>query len=1482
MPVDDPGYDGDSVGSTPRRRQISKAKERVQYSDIVEYQKLAALPRPSMPGDPPTINGTRVGRFRLDLHDYEQWQGDVADRVALLGEEALVHRERTGEVSTDERTSKRVLDMGRQAFSLTKAVAYDTRSKAAAIKARQTLAEAGLMTPVPVSRGGGVGSRGSSSTTAGGLDLVSTLAPPGQIDAPGLLDISDEDGGGGGNMSSEDEYAQQFMLDGLDTRTLYNGGMNPAGENEDKDLDSDEDWDTTEWGKEDVEQACVALLDEVETAATSKRHRLATMMLVKLVNKHDTAVDYLDGGMESLLEKGLRMQHHGITLASKNLTLVLAKVAAVSTLAERMSAMSAVIKCVNCTNAVLNLAASVVQLRFRYRRYIHGRGLHQSVEVRARNKMIMLQRIVDQSAKFREVRMSPNGGEIPDENLEAYIELLSNMTRPTHKRADRDCSLIRRHGGMLTLIRAIEYSDARSVRAIACQAIRHLCMQDGMTLHLLRAGAAQPLGGMLQSKSIEDRNDGLEVLDLLAQRCFVTEKEMRDRDDVTLHWRDVCRSCGARCGKQCKRPEYEASRYVGSEEIYEILLASFMIHSNAPTRIGSLMILHKLASGPGTIDLATILCLGAGVRRRPGILRVQAIRGRGLPNADDYSAMDPYVKCTLVTPHQPNMETGRDKQTVGKTMPALEAGMHPTWNITEHKSIMDLKYDAPLPMTEEDKKIAEHAAWLLGNEDGLCTNASLHVEVVDFDFVGDHDEVSHLHLDVTDQLNKAPLISKEMWHIMTPPPVDLRMGDEPPKPHFGRFGTGGQLRLSLQFIPNGAGARRRTSYGPPSEWRERGKREKTLELEERKAREKLRQIKRIEWQRIEEHRLANKQDDPNEWMDEEEEEGAAELKFEQQLEHDVPEPTSNDRPVSLENLIACMQSTEPGEAAIALATFQQLCYGTGGATGCLNRERLISAGALELLLPLCFDSTCEMNREPPALEVMNALKSVELKNSFVSAPLSCDDDVFLRSLSALVCLAGSPIRRRTEVVDITQSLKEVADDVRRDLMFMLLNHTRTEVDFYLKKTHNGREIVQDDRESNREGPAGLRLLSIGALPFVLRFLIMGETLGEDPNEIEEAYGGYLKTDQFIRMHGYNGSSGSGIKSGVDDGTGDLFQRRTERRRISAIIIHRLMQASSISCIIEGVATMTAKEVTGALFLPSIVYFLTMVVQENRLSQLSGEAKLLMGTESRSIYHMSTEAAMLSLVAIARLNPEGDIQPRARNDVARTIMVHNAMDDIIGLCVVPVETASNNNTNARTVEEAQRDFRWETRCSIAAIRLLVACLPRVDEEGTVPDEQTLEVEALRAVVDKTADGKFLTLCAKNAIGPLIRVLLLSGARSKRFEEEKTKKKKKKKKKKKGDDDDDDDDMNQVPAFALPDLLVAVSFGLSRICCTVATATMAYKKNIIPALAKVVPTIPRLGMFICLCYVYAMRDVILFVISYFHIFFLVKISKGKMTH
>ena len=507
-----------------------------------------------------------------------------------------------------------------------------------------------------------------------------------------------------------------------------------------------------------------------------------------------------------------------------------------------------------------------------------------------------------------------------------------------------------------------------------------------------------------------------------------------------------------------------------------------------------------------------------------------------------------------------------------------------------------------------------------------------------------------MDLEVDDLVCRQPMIRQEMWHIMTPPPVDMRMGDAPAKPHFGRFGPGGQLRIALQFIPDGASARRRTPSGPPSEWQRRGRRQDDREEEERRRRRKRNGA-----------------------------EAAAADHLDGGDGNENKTGAANDRPVALECLVACMQSEEPGESTIALATFLQLCHGGGGASGVMNRERLIGAGCLELLLPLCFDSTCEMDEEPPASDVLEALKSDVLRDAFVSAPLSCDDKVFVTSLAALVGLAGPPSRRRTELVDITTSLSDLADMVRKDLLFMLARGSDVgPVDWYLKKTRNKEQLEKDDKEFEREGPSGWRLLCMGAMPFVLRFLLMGETLGEDPENIEEAYGGYLTVDQFVRTHGNpidegrrggrEGRDKLRRKENEDAGGMDLFERRTERRRVASIILHRLMLASSIGCpSVPGVVTMTAKEVSTSVYLPSVVSFLTMVTQENQLARLSGEARLLLGTEGRDIFHMSTEASMLALVNIARLNPEGGLQPRARYDVASTILTTSALHVSLFLC-----------------------------------------------------------------------------------------------------------------------------------------------------------------------------------------------------------------------
>ena len=50
-----------------------------------------------MPGDPPRLQGVRVGRFRLDLHDYEEGRA-TSESGCLLGEKAIEHEKVRGDI----------------------------------------------------------------------------------------------------------------------------------------------------------------------------------------------------------------------------------------------------------------------------------------------------------------------------------------------------------------------------------------------------------------------------------------------------------------------------------------------------------------------------------------------------------------------------------------------------------------------------------------------------------------------------------------------------------------------------------------------------------------------------------------------------------------------------------------------------------------------------------------------------------------------------------------------------------------------------------------------------------------------------------------------------------------------------------------------------------------------------------------------------------------------------------------------------------------------------------------------------------------------------------------------------------------------------------------------------------------------------------------------------------------------------------------
>ena len=100
-------------------------------------------------------------------------------------------------------------------------------------------------------------------------------------------------------------------------------------EDPDSECDSDEDWDTSEWDRVEIQDSVKTLLATCEqcnnkTKEGLKRRKLASGMLIKLVKKHISALEFLEGGMERLLDKALRNAHQERSMEMEILIPVLA------------------------------------------------------------------------------------------------------------------------------------------------------------------------------------------------------------------------------------------------------------------------------------------------------------------------------------------------------------------------------------------------------------------------------------------------------------------------------------------------------------------------------------------------------------------------------------------------------------------------------------------------------------------------------------------------------------------------------------------------------------------------------------------------------------------------------------------------------------------------------------------------------------------------------------------------------------------------------------------------------------------------------------------------------------------------------------------------------------------------------------------------------------------------------------------------------
>ena len=172
--------------------------------------------------------------------------------------------------------------------------------------------------------------------------------------------------------------------------------------------------------------------------------------------------------------------------------------------------------------------------------------------------------------------------------------------------------------------------------------------------------------------------------------------------------------------------------------------------------------------------------------------------------------------------------------------------------------------------------------------------------------------------------------------------------------------------------------------------------------------------------------------------------------------------------------------------------------------------------------------------------------------------------------------------------------------------------------------------------------------------------------------------------------------------------------------------------------------------------------------------------------------------MKALDKIAR-HPE--LQPSARRDVAGALMQLDALEDVISLVERPCDVNRGTKSGAF-------DYPHDLETSLAAVTLLASVLPKMNGVDAIPDEEQLEVEAVRAVRNSVVDGKVLLRLAHQESHRLIRILLLSG------------------------------EVVDGGNFRYPRLLTETCFTLARIASTTRTAHAVFRAGAVRALAIVI--------------------------------------------
>ncbi|GMH76323.1 hypothetical protein TL16_g07037 [Triparma laevis f. inornata] len=441
---------------------------------------------------------------------------------------------------------------------------------------------------------------------------------------------------------------------------------------EDENSMLDNDWDTSEWTMQEIESACSTLITECEAPRSEKRQQLSIRMLLRLLDRHQEAVAYVEKVSESILNKAFpAILVYGISEEALNLSHLLAAIA--PRFADVFSMLGPIGNICKILTQELDLAASILQWKYALRKKKRQLELAKESIPReryVRKKMGFNMKSDELNEKWRKMHADDTCGLSPKVRL-SHLKILMHLCDPNvtqYSTANR-LELVKKKG-LIPIVLALQevgpewektslVDDGSTVKTtsssvtavslgalkiddggitkphqVACLLSLQLAQERSLLLPLIRSLIHEGLQKILDNASIlpsEDVCMCLEVLDVLgamsSKSCDISmsnddyvryEQMKRGRLYHDKNYVDPDASdCPADIEDENEKVYY---RKATREAVTEVLVQPHLITSlvnllekpDASTFLGTVLVLHKFGSTWSFRHVLAILCSYSG------------------------------------------------------------------------------------------------------------------------------------------------------------------------------------------------------------------------------------------------------------------------------------------------------------------------------------------------------------------------------------------------------------------------------------------------------------------------------------------------------------------------------------------------------------------------------------------------------------------------------------------------------------------------------------------------------------------------------------------------------------------------------------------------------------------------------------------------------------------------------------------------------